>query len=268
MAAGFVTRGDLLAHLVEVVGNLGDQDDIRRAGETGVQRDESRVTSHDFDDEDPIVTLRRRMQSIDRFECDVDRGVKPERRDRAGDVVVDRLRHTHQLQPFVRELICDQERAVPANRDHRIDAELPGIRNQLVGAIHLLERAVAFLARPLERIPAIRRAEDGAAKVRNPAYTVARETDDVILAEESRETALDPEDFPPPTHRAEHHRTYDGVQPGRVAAAGRQRYAHDGPELSRVREVPGSRPDARDDPAWTFRRWACHRATLRSVLRR
>ena len=51
------------------------------------------------------------------------------------DVVVDRLRHADDLHALVAEALGDRQRAVAADRDHRVDAERLRAGDQLVGAV-------------------------------------------------------------------------------------------------------------------------------------
>ena len=91
-AARGVALLDALDDAVDVVRDLGEQDDVGVARDAGVHRDPARVAAHHLDDHDALVRLGGGVQAIDRLGGDGDRGVEAERRLRARQVVVDGLR--------------------------------------------------------------------------------------------------------------------------------------------------------------------------------
>ena len=76
-------------------GAFGDKYYVRTPGDSRVPCDPTRVTPHDLDNEYAVVTLRRRMQSIDGFSCNGHGGVKTERVVGGSEIVVDGLWHAH-----------------------------------------------------------------------------------------------------------------------------------------------------------------------------
>jgi hypothetical protein len=56
---------DLGADLVEVEGELGDEDDVGPAGEAALDGDPAGVAAHDLDDHDPVMGLGRRVQAVE-----------------------------------------------------------------------------------------------------------------------------------------------------------------------------------------------------------
>ena len=165
-----IARLDLVADLLDVVRDLGNENDVGRAGDARVQRDEPGVAAHHLHHDHAVVTLGGRVQLVDRLERRVDRGVEAERRDRAADVVVDRLRHADDLHSLVAELLRDGQRPVAADRDDRVDSEPRRVFDQLVGAILAHDRAVGLHARVVKRVAAVRRAENRAAQVGDAAH--------------------------------------------------------------------------------------------------
>jgi hypothetical protein len=201
--------------------------------------------------------------------CGTHRGVEPEGGDRAGNVVVDRLRHPDEVHPLVGEAVRDGQRSIPPDGNERIDAELPRVGDHLVRAVDLLEGSVRFPARPAERVPAIRGAQDGAAEVADPAHRLAGERDDVILAEQAGEAALDPEHLPPATDGAEHRGPDDRVEPRRVATARGERYPHRCArnDIMTDRAAREFRRASRGDGSSIFRTRERRRAAPRSARR-
>ena len=178
-AARRVAPLDALDDAVDVVGDLGQQDDVGVAGDARVHRDPARVAAHDLDDHDALVRLGGGVQPVDRLGRDGDGGVEAERRLRAGQVVVDRLRDADDRHALLEEARRDPERAVAADRDQRVAADLPEPPHDVVGDVdgHLL--AVA-LGDELERVALVDRAEDRAAQVGDAAHLVARQVDEAV----------------------------------------------------------------------------------------
>src|SRR5204863_9362551 len=56
-AARRVAPLDALDDAIDLVGDLGQQDDMGVAGDAGVHRDPARVAPHHLDDHDPLVRL-------------------------------------------------------------------------------------------------------------------------------------------------------------------------------------------------------------------
>src|SRR5678816_729553 len=116
-----VTCANLLAHFLDVIGNLRDQYDVGGRCNPGVQGDEARMPAHDLEHNHPVVTLGCCVQLVDCFDGSVHRSVEPERRHCSADVVVDRLRHADNSKPAPHQLKRDTECAVAANCHKRID---------------------------------------------------------------------------------------------------------------------------------------------------
>ncbi len=130
----FLSRGGAFAQPVayrfDGEGNLGNQDHVRAARDSGVQRDPSGVPAHDFDDHHAAVRFRRGVQAVDRVGGDVQSGVEAEGDFRGGEVVVDGLGHAHNRNSQAREIARNGERAVAADGDHGVYAQLPHVLKQ------------------------------------------------------------------------------------------------------------------------------------------
>jgi hypothetical protein len=115
---------DQLRHAFQAIRDLRDQDGISAAGDSGVQCNPSRIPSHDFHDHDAMVCLRRRVQPVDGIGRDADGGVESERARSLDDVVVDGFGHSHQRNAALVEFVGNRERAVAADHDERVEAEV------------------------------------------------------------------------------------------------------------------------------------------------
>ena len=96
-------------------GSSGIEDDVGATGETRVGRDPAGVPTHDLDHHHAVVALGRRVQAIDRVGRDLHCRVEPEREVGRREIVVDRLRDTHDLHA-VGGRACARRRACPRRR--------------------------------------------------------------------------------------------------------------------------------------------------------
>src|ERR1700674_4555280 len=220
-------RRDLFAHLVDVVRNFRNQNDVRGAGESGVQRDEAGVATHHLQHDHAVVTLRRRVKLVDGFQRGVDRGVESESRDGASHVVVDGLRDTDDFDASLAQLVRDAHRSVAAHGDHRIDAEFASVFDQLSRAVLFDEGSVGLENGITEGIAAVSGPENGSTEVRYAAYCRRRHGNHFFFAEESSVAFLDSKYFPASIHSREHRSADHCVEARRVTTSGGQRYAHD-----------------------------------------
>ena len=161
------------------------------------------------------------MDLVDRVGGGLDRGVEPEGRHRAADVVVDRLRNADDRDALLAEQsLRDAQRAVAADGDQRVDLERPERCDKLVGAVALDRGTTGPGCRPAEGIAAIGGPQDGAAEMGDAAHRVRVERDDTILPEQPAVTASDADAFPAAMERSEDGAADDGIEAGRIAAAG------------------------------------------------
>jgi hypothetical protein len=94
-----LTRFDHPRYIVVIEWNFGNQNDIGAARDAAMQRDSTRVPSHDFDNDDPPVTRRGGMQPVEGVHHHINGRIESERRRRRFEIVVDRLRSPMQLMP-------------------------------------------------------------------------------------------------------------------------------------------------------------------------
>ena len=110
-----VTRKSMFderTHFLDVERTFGYEYGVCTPGDPRVPCDPTRVTSHDLDDEYTVVTLRRRMQSIDGFSSNRDGGVKTERVVGGSEIVVDGLWYAHDRKSYCSELGCHAQRVL------------------------------------------------------------------------------------------------------------------------------------------------------------
>src|SRR5207237_382620 len=156
------------------------------------------------------------MQAIDGIGCDADRGHEAERVTGRVEVVVGRLRHGDHRDAHVAETLRDAKRAVAADRDDAVDAELVNVFDDELRAIFTIARGV----RVLERIAAVRRAKQRAAFRQDAADGVDGQRYD-RLRHQSFEAELDAGDFEVViANGGANGGADDGVEAGTVAAAG------------------------------------------------
>ncbi len=86
---------DECAHFVDVKRTFGNKYCVRASGDARVPCDPTRVASHHLDNEYTVVTLRRRVQSIDRLSSNRHGRVKTERIIGGSQIVVDGLWYAH-----------------------------------------------------------------------------------------------------------------------------------------------------------------------------
>ena len=115
--------GDLL----DVERVLGDEDLVGTAGDARGDGDPADVVTHDLDDHDAVVRLRRGVHPVERLGGDADRGVEADRAVGAPDVVVDRLRGADHPDTGLGELPGGREGAVAADADERLDVLVPNV---------------------------------------------------------------------------------------------------------------------------------------------
>ena len=142
-------------------------------------------------------------------------------------VVVDSLRHTHNLEPLLAQAEADALAAVAADVDHRVDTHVLQLAQHLVATVHGGPRAVLLLHRPRKGAALV-----GGAKYRTTLYLKALDSLLVEhhylrrLTQHAVERLHAAHDLPVAGLRgALHHAADHGVQPGAVAAAGEHHHS-------------------------------------------
>ena len=108
--------------VVDVVLVLRDDDGVGAAGDPGVHGDPTLRPSHDLNDDDTVVRFSGGRESVDRFDCDTDRGIESKRNVGPANVIVDGLRHADHRQSLFGKLERRSQRPVAADDDETVDA--------------------------------------------------------------------------------------------------------------------------------------------------
>jgi len=164
--AAILAVADGLTNALDVVRNLGNQDDISAPGNTGMDGNPSGVAPHDFDDQHTPMAFRCCVQLVERVARRVDRCVKAERDNGNTDVVVDRFGNSDERNAFFEELLGNPERTVTADDDQGTEFEFAEVLNDLVGDVPLDSPAVLGYG-VFEGIARVGGPKNGAAEVKN-----------------------------------------------------------------------------------------------------
>ena len=112
---------DGVADLLDVVGDLRDEDHVGAAGDAGFQRDPAGVAPHHLQDHDPVVALGGGVQLVQCVGGGLHRGVEAEGDVGLQEIVVDGLGHADDRDAALHQFQRDLQRAVPADHDERPD---------------------------------------------------------------------------------------------------------------------------------------------------
>jgi len=130
---------------------FGNHDHVRTAGESAHRGDPAGQASHRLDDHDAVMRRRRRVEPVDRFTHDADRGVKADAVVGAEQVVVEGLGHADDGRPVIGQPRRNSVRTVAANGDQRIEMLIDGGQHPFATA----RRAVEVVARGAEQRSAL-----------------------------------------------------------------------------------------------------------------
>ena len=215
--AQLVAVADALRDLLQVVGDLGNQDDVGATGDAAVQGDPAGVAAHDFDDHDAAMRFGRRVQPIDRVGREADGGVEAETARRADDVVVDGLRHADERNAFLVELVRDGQRAVAADAHERVELHLA---EHLDHAIGVVEGALRRDDRREKRVAGVHGAEHRAAETQDAGHVARAEDARLLRIDQPVEAVLETDDLNAGVARRLDDGADDGVQTWSVTTAG------------------------------------------------
>ena len=100
-AASSVPVLNLLNHLLDVIGNLRNQDNVGTAGHAGVEGQPAYFMAHDLYDEDAAVGRGCGVDVVDSVRGDVHRALEAEGHVRAPEVIVDGLGQGDDIEAFL-----------------------------------------------------------------------------------------------------------------------------------------------------------------------
>ena len=119
-----------VADPVDVVGFLGDEDDVRTACNAGVEGQPACLVAHDLNAHHAAVAACRGVDAVDDVGGDVHSGVKAERYVGAVDVVVDGFGQADDVEPLLGEEVGRFVGAVTAQAEQAVEAGF------LIGTLH------------------------------------------------------------------------------------------------------------------------------------
>ncbi len=119
-----------LRHLVDGIGDLGNQNDVGAAGDAGIQGQPAGLVPHDLHAHDAAVTGGGGVDAVDGLGGDVVGGMEAEGEIRSVDIVIDGLRKADDVQPLLAQQIRGFVGAVAAQGDQAVQLQI------LVGFLH------------------------------------------------------------------------------------------------------------------------------------
>ena len=140
-AAALVSAFDGFHDLVDVIGDLGEQDHVRAASDARVQRKPAHLVAHDLDDENTAVRAGRCMDLVDSRSGNVDCRLEAEGHLRSPEVIVNGLGKGDHIQAFLAEQVGCLGGAVSAAHDQAVQLQL------VIGLFHGLYLVDAVLVR-------------------------------------------------------------------------------------------------------------------------
>ena len=213
--AVFGAAAHSVSHNVDVIRNFRQEDDVRAAGDAGIQRQPARLVAHELDDHAAAMARGGRMDAVDHLGRDVHSGMEAEGDVRSPNIVVDGLGQADDVHALLSQQIRGLMRAVSAEGHEAIQLHLLVIR---LHRLHLVHAVFADDAHVAERRAA--GAENGAAEGED-AGEIRLLHLLVIARDQTRVAILNTDDL-----RVKHgiagarHAADTGVQAGAVAAAG------------------------------------------------
>src|SRR6267378_5330584 len=193
--ASRLPRFDHARDLVEIEWNFRNQNDIGPAGDAAVQRDPAGVASHYFHNHDASVTARRSMHPIECVHYDGDGRIESECCRSGFEIVVDCLRNANAINTGFLQLLRSHHRAVAANYDQRLYLKL--IQNLLGARNDVCRHNGPVTGANLgNKMAAIYRADDRAAKRHDSGNALAIENSMIARWKKSFESVTKPNYFP------------------------------------------------------------------------
>jgi len=195
MFADFFPLGDMFANMLDGEGNFRNEDDMGAAGDAGFKSDPAAVAAHDLNHHHAMMRCGRGVNLVDGIGDGVQRGIESECDLGGGEIVIDGLGHADNLHSLLKKFVPNLLRAVAADGDDGVNAQLGGVGNDLGGNITRYFLAI-LNGSVVEGIAAVGGAENGAAARQNAAHFLEREFEGLFRPDEAIETIRDADDFP------------------------------------------------------------------------
>ena len=106
------------------VRNLRQQHNIGSPGNPRIQRQPTGFISHEFDDHDPPMAIRRSMNPIYHIRSNIDGCMKSKSNVCSPDIIINRLRQSDHIQSFFRQQVGRLMRAISSQSHKTIESHL------------------------------------------------------------------------------------------------------------------------------------------------
>ena len=214
---------DLRGDLVQIEGDLGDQDAMGAPGNARVEGDPARIAAHDLHHDDPLVALGGAVQAVEALGGKAHGRVEAEGGVGLVQVVVDGLGHAHHPEALLGQGVGDGEGAIPADGHQGVQLPAAEVLQDLIRAVHFPQGAVGHPDGEVQGVALVCGAKDGAAQVGDAPHPLPGELEHaplgVALGEQDAVVALvDPVDLPAQVGGRDDRGPDDGVEARRVAA--------------------------------------------------
>src|SRR5205085_4426780 len=197
-----------------------------------MQRDPAGVPAHHFEDHHAIVRLGGRVQPVQCFGRDIERGDKAERQLGARKIVIDSLWHAADRNATFIKLSSDRQCAFTTKHHECIDADDLHIRDRfLIDALDVQRDTITCA---LHKLSAIACSEDRSATWQQSAHVARRKQACLSSAEQAFKAIFDTDHAHAVFASGSlHDRANHGVETGCIAAASQNsNRAEHGPSLS------------------------------------
>ena len=149
-AALFVPVFDLLDHLIDIIRDLREQDDVRTACHSGIQSQPSHLMPHDFHDEYSAVGSCCGMDAVDGIRSNIYCALETEGHISTPQVIVDGLGQGHDIQSFLAQQVRSLVGAVTTENYKAVQLQLVIV---LLHGFHFVQPVGIRILDRLERGP-------------------------------------------------------------------------------------------------------------------
>ena len=122
--SGLGTIIDGFNDLVDIIRDLRQQDNIRAAGNTGIERKPANLMSHNFNDKNTVMRSGGGMNAVDGICCNINCTVEAKGHVGSPDIIVDCLGKMNDIQTLLAKKICGLLSTVSAENDQAVQTKL------------------------------------------------------------------------------------------------------------------------------------------------
>ena len=179
-AAFFVSVFNFLDHLIDIVRNLGNQNDIRAAGHACIQGKPSYLMSHHFHDKYSAVGSRCGVDAVDGIRCNIHCTLETEGHIGAPQVIINGLGQCYDIQAFLAQQVCGLVGAVTTENYKAVQLQLVIV---LLHGFHFVQPVGIRILDRLERGPG--GSQDRAALGKNTGEILVRQHSEITVDQSS-----------------------------------------------------------------------------------